>query len=176
MTDELLDLVDKDDNVIGTVWKSEAHANPAIIHREVRAIIFDKKGRVLLQQRSYSKKNGPGLWVESAAGHVGVHENPEDAAVREIKEELGFNAKLLFFKKYFHTHTRANENSESRFTYVYYSLLNSHPKLNLQESEVNTAEWVKINEFVEFSKKKNYELTSTSHKLILEIIEKIKIT
>ncbi len=175
MADELIDQVDKNDNVVGTIWKSEAHGNPDIIHREDRAIIFDKKGEVLLQQRSFSKKNGPGLWVETAAGHVGVNESSEDAAVREIKEELGIDTKLIFFKKYFGTHARVNEYNESRFTYVYYSVLNNHPKLRLQKSEVNTTKWVKISELEEFSKKNNYELTGTSNKLILEIAKYLKI-
>ena len=50
--DELLDLVNEKDVVIGTVLKSEAHKDPTKIHRQVDLVIFNDKGEVLLQQRS----------------------------------------------------------------------------------------------------------------------------
>ena len=41
--DELLDLVNEDDEVIGTVWKSKAHKDPSKIHREVAIVIVNNK-------------------------------------------------------------------------------------------------------------------------------------
>jgi isopentenyl-diphosphate delta-isomerase len=68
--DELLDLVDKNDNIIGSVLRSAAHTNTTFIHREILVYIFNAKGEVLLQQRGSNKKVNPSIWVESCAGHV----------------------------------------------------------------------------------------------------------
>ena len=53
--DELLDLVNEKDEVIGEVWKSVAHKDPTKIHREVAIVVFNNKSEVLLQQRSFKK-------------------------------------------------------------------------------------------------------------------------
>lgn len=87
--DELLDLVNEKDEVIGEVWKSEAHRDPAKFHREVAIVVFNNKREVLLQQRSFKKSHDPGQWKITAAGHVGKGEKPEDAVKRELEEELG---------------------------------------------------------------------------------------
>ncbi len=169
MADELLDQVDKNDEIIGTVWKSNAHKNIDIIHREVACVVFDNNGEVLLQQRSFNKKNDPGVWKITAAGHPESKESPSLAIERELKEELGIVAKHIFFKKYFSVHDKDGENKESRFIWVYYAILDNHPQLNLQTSEVNDAKWVKINDLKEFAKNNNYDMKGSSQKLITEI-------
>lgn len=87
MADELLDLVDENDKIIGEVWKSKANQNPKLIHREVAAIVYNEAGKVLFQKRSKYKKVNPGIWAETVAGHVGKVEKPLVAAHRELVEE-----------------------------------------------------------------------------------------
>ena len=53
----------------------------------VALALFDDQGRLLLQQRP-SGKHHAGLW-EFPGGKVEIGENPRDALVREIAEELG---------------------------------------------------------------------------------------
>lgn len=172
MADELLDQVDKNDNVIGTVWKSQAHGNPEIIHREIAFAVFSKQGEVLLQQRSANKTNDPHAWKLTVAGHVGAGENPESAAKRELKEELGFDAKPIFYNK---TYISQQKFNESRFFYVYYSLLDNLPKLSIDYDEVADAKWVKLNELDSFSKNNDYDLNGWSHKTIIEIAKFLKL-
>lgn len=175
VTDELLDLVNENDEIIGTIWKSEAHKDIKKIHREIRLFVFDKLGNVLLQQRALTKKNGPGSWGETAAGHVNIGEDPSIAAKREIKEELGIDINPFFYKKVFDIHSKDNENEESRFTYIYFSKLTKHPKLILQKSEVNDAKWVKVKDLEHFAKNNIYSLIGISHECIIEIANKLKI-
>lgn len=52
----------------------------------VALALFDRDGRVLLQQRPLGKHHG-GMW-EFPGGKVETIENPVDALVREIAEEL----------------------------------------------------------------------------------------
>ena len=172
MADELLDQVDKNDKVIGTVWKSQAHGNPDIIHREIAFVVFNKNGEVLLQQRSAKKTNDPLGWKLTAAGHVGKGEDPKIAASRELKEELGVEAEPIYFNKVF---ISQQEYNESRFFYVYYSLLDNSPRLVIDENEVEDAKWVKIEKLDDFAKTNNYDSNGWSHKTIIEIAKYIKL-
>lgn len=113
--DELLDLVNEKDEVIGEVWKSVAHENPQMIHREIAILLTDDKHRVLLQQRSKLKKLKPGYWTITSSGHIKKGEGPEAAAHRELFEELGFDTELKFVKKSF-----MQSVNESRFFYHFF--------------------------------------------------------
>jgi len=59
------------------------------MHRAVHLVVMNEKGEVLLQQRSARKDSHPGWWDISVGGHVDVGETYEDAATRELREELG---------------------------------------------------------------------------------------
>lgn len=171
MADELLDLVDKNDQIIGTVWKDEAHNNPNLIHREIGVAIFHKN-KILLQQRSQHKTKEPLAWKITVAGHVAAGENPKKAAQRELNEELGFKAELTFYKKDFVSQKKFNE---SRFFYVYYSVLTDIPIIKLNPREVASVRWVDINKIAEFAKENDYDLNGWSNTNIIEISKYLKI-
>jgi isopentenyldiphosphate isomerase len=97
--DEVFDLVDLDDRVIGQVRRGDAHRNPALIHRSVQILVFASDGRLLLQRRSVTKDLFPSYYCASASGHVASGENYEDTAQRELVEELGITAPLTYIGK-----------------------------------------------------------------------------
>jgi isopentenyl-diphosphate delta-isomerase type 1 len=97
---EYFDIVDEDDNVIGKATRKECHTNPRLIHRGADIFIFNSKGQILLQKRSMKKDLYPGMWSFSATGHNDIGESYEDAAAREVMEELGIKLKLEFFCNY----------------------------------------------------------------------------
>jgi 16S rRNA (adenine1518-N6/adenine1519-N6)-dimethyltransferase len=97
--DELFDLVDGDDQVIGTVRRGDAHGNPALLHRSVQILVLGCDGRVLLQRRSRGKDLFPGYYCASASGHVLRGEEYAATAAREIAEELGVTPRLRFVGK-----------------------------------------------------------------------------
>ncbi len=167
--DELLDLVNEQDEVIGTVWRSLAHKDSTIIHREVAIAVFNDQGEVLLQQRSLNKTSAPGKWKITAAGHVGGGENPQSCMKREVLEELGLEVEPIFFCKVF----EQKEFVEARFSWIYYAKLKASPKPVLDENEVMAADWVKVAELEEFSKTHDYRLEDHSHRMIVEIYNKI---
>jgi isopentenyldiphosphate isomerase len=88
---ELLDVVDEDDNVIAVETRGEIHAR-GLMHRAVHILLFNSKDELFLQKRSMSKDEQPGKWDSSAAGHVDSGEAYLDCARREITEELGIVA------------------------------------------------------------------------------------
>lgn len=87
--DERIDILDSDGNSTGkTALKSEAHEQ-GWFHSTVHVWFFTADGKVLIQQRASTKDTHPLLWDVSVAGHIGAGEQKEDAAVREVKEEIG---------------------------------------------------------------------------------------
>jgi isopentenyl-diphosphate delta-isomerase len=86
--DELLDVVDAGDVVVGQATRAEIHRR-GLRHRAVHIVVSNPRGEVFVQQRALGKDCQPGLWDTSAAGHVDHGETYDAAAVRELAEELG---------------------------------------------------------------------------------------
>lgn len=112
--DELFDLVDLDDQVIGQVRRGDAHRNPALIHRSVQILVFASDGRLLLQRRSAAKDLYPGYYCASASGHVASGEEYATTAQRELSEELGIAAPLRSIGK-----TLISSEPETEMTEIY---------------------------------------------------------
>lgn len=87
MTDEIFDIVDNNDNVIGTAARSDVHAS-GLLHRGVHLLLFDCEGRMLIQKRSADRKQYASLWDCSVSEHVKSGESYLEAAVRGAKEEM----------------------------------------------------------------------------------------
>ena len=90
---ERFPVVDENDRQIGTASRLEVHENN-FRHRAVHILIFNHAGEVLLQKRSPWKDRHPLLWDSSAAGHVEANEDYDEAAGRELMEELGASVSL----------------------------------------------------------------------------------
>jgi len=86
--DEVFDLVDTRDQVIGSAFRREIHRQ-GLLHRAIHIFWLRSNGEVCLQRRSYAKDNCPGLLSSACAGHVDAGESYHAAAVRELSEELG---------------------------------------------------------------------------------------
>lgn len=85
---EMFDVVDDQDVVLRAEPRETVHVNN-FLHRAVHMILVNSKNHILLQKRSIWKDRNPGLWDSSAAGHVDSGETYRDAALRELREELG---------------------------------------------------------------------------------------
>lgn len=85
---EEIDVVDAHDNIVGRADRQEAHKN-GLLHRVVHVMVFNPDGRLFMQRRSGSRDLFPGFWEGSLSGHVHSGETPHNAAVRELREELG---------------------------------------------------------------------------------------
>jgi isopentenyl-diphosphate Delta-isomerase len=92
ITQEVI-LVNEKDEEVGTMEKMEAHQR-GLLHRAFSVFIFDKQGRMLLQQRAQQKYHGAHLWTNACCSHPYPGEITQKAAVRRLKEELGFTAQL----------------------------------------------------------------------------------
>ena len=86
---EYIDIVTKQGIPTGkSALKSDVHTK-GYYHNTAHVWLFTKDGHVLLAQRAASKLICPLLWDVSVAGHIDAGETIEQAAIREIKEEIG---------------------------------------------------------------------------------------
>src|SRR3989337_638495 len=84
MTDVIL--VDNKDKILGFKEKFAAHKNPVPLHRAISVVIYDNKGRMLLQKRSENKPTWPLFWSNACCTHPLKGETYKKAAKRRLKE------------------------------------------------------------------------------------------
>ncbi|MEJ0091140.1 MAG: hypothetical protein WDM80_15525 [Limisphaerales bacterium] len=71
MSEEIFDIVNERDEVIGQAPRKEVHAR-GLWHRAVHVLVFNARGEVFLQKRSMLKGHGQGQMgfvVERPSGH-----------------------------------------------------------------------------------------------------------
>ena len=88
MSEEIFDVVNAEDEVVGQRPRSEVH-RLGLKHRAVHVLVFNARKEVFLQKRSMTKDRQPGLWDSSASGHLDTGEEYDACAVRELREEIG---------------------------------------------------------------------------------------
>ena len=136
VSEELLDVVDENDRVVGVKTRGEIHAS-GLMHRAVHILVFNSRGELFLQKRSMSKDEAPGLWDTSAAGHLDSGEDYLDCARRELAEELGIRVSgpLEFLFKLPPAKATGNEHCN---VYRY----DHDGPLDLQAEEIDDGVWV----------------------------------
>lgn len=95
---ELFDVVDEADQVIGQATRQEVHER-GLLHRAAHVFVTNSRGELLVQQRSSTKDSYPLHWTSSASGHLDAGESYLEAAGRELREEIGLEATLEFLVK-----------------------------------------------------------------------------
>jgi isopentenyldiphosphate isomerase len=138
--DEILDVVNEKDEVVGKADRKTVHSDKLLIHREVGIIVYDDNDQVLLQQRSRLKTINPLAWSWSASGHVPYEMLPLNAAINELKEEVGLTGRLEFAGKWF-----IDGNNNRRFA-SWYRCKYSGEKIVINRDEVEQVKWVTKNQ------------------------------
>ncbi len=91
---ELVDVVDEDDRVVATVTRAEMRA-ANLRHRCVFIVVRRPDGRLLVHQRSPDKDLWPSAWDVAVGGVVHAGEGWDEAAARELAEEVGITGATL---------------------------------------------------------------------------------
>ena len=155
VSQELLDVVDENDEIIGIKTRGEIHAQ-RLMHRAVHILVFNSNGDLFLQKRSMSKDENPGLWDSSAAGHVDSGEDYLACARREIEEELGIVAgEAELFEVLFKLPPSAATGFEHSMIYRY----DFDGPLTLQCEEIDAGVWITPEELDRRIKSGDAELT-----------------
>lgn len=80
-------IVNEQDEIIG--YKEREEKAPGDIIRASGLWVTSPDGYTLLAQRSFKKKNGPGMWGPAVAGTVEEGETYESNIIKEAEEEIG---------------------------------------------------------------------------------------
>ena len=170
---ELLRVVDKNGNFTGEIFDREYIHDNNLLHNEVSVFILNSNKEILLQKRSVLKRFSPGKWG-LCAGHVSYDETLEDAALWEIKEEIGLDIGLgdlnpigdklvLLYDKGAH------------ITYHYYIKVDkSSDDFIIQKEELSEVKWFLIDDVLKMIKSKDNSITLKENRVdLLESLKRI---
>lgn len=91
MPDEIFDIVNEQDQVVGQAPRDEVHLKE-LLHRASVALFIQGQNAVV-QRRSKAQDNLPGFLTYTVGGHVNAGETYEETVLREGREEVGWNMK-----------------------------------------------------------------------------------
>lgn len=176
---ELLDVVDENDEIIGQDTREDIHKQ-GLLHREVYVILYDHQKQALFQLRSQSRDTNPGKLTVSASGHVDLGSTYNETAVKELKEELGLSLKIddLKFLGIVHNNTIDKQtntiNNALRAVYCF-DYRDDINKLFIQKDELDLIKWIKLEDIInpDFNEKDKF-VTSIFKEEMQEIFKRIK--
>ncbi len=135
MTEEIFDVVNERDEVVGRNSRAEVH-RLGLMHRAVHVLVLNRRGEVFLQKRSWKKDRQPGLWDSSASGHLDAGEGYDSCAVREVREEIGLRLETAperLFK------LNAGEDTDMEHVWVY--RCEAEGPFTLHPDEIECGDW-----------------------------------
>lgn len=144
--EEVVDIVNENDDVIGQADRKTLFTDQTISIRSVRVMIIDDQGKILFQKRSMKKKNMPGVWTTTAAGHVKSGADIPSSAQEELLEETGLSVPLRFIRKLY-------EDVETRkiWVYIFIGQYDGSP-VKLNPDEVQEMRFLNEEEVLELEK------------------------
>ena len=145
MIDELIDIVDEKDLVIGQIYRSEAWQKKLKNFRTINAFLLNDKKEIWIPRRSAHKKLFPLCLDSSVGGHVIAGEDYDQALKRELLEELSIElaqTSYTFLAKLIPT-----QHNISTYTQVYIIYTNINPQYNKDDFIDST--WISIEKLQE---------------------------
>lgn len=140
-----IQIVDEHDVPIKGASMNEAHSQ-GLIHRIAYVLIEDEQGKLLLQKRSLNVAVYKDCWDVAASGHVDEGESYEQAAYRELAEEVGLEGYELAELGGFYDETNIEERRLKRFCKVYTAQIPKGAPLNPDTQEVSEVRWFSLAE------------------------------
>ena len=137
---ELLDIVDKNGAFTGEIVERKKAQELGLLHWEVIIVVINEKKQILLQKRSANKKYFPNKWA-LCSGLVISGESCDEAAVRELKEELGVEFQISDL------HLLEGNLNLTRFYYVITNYDES--QFVIQKEELSSVKWFDLDEILE---------------------------
>lgn len=132
-------IVDQEDKIIGAEEKNIAKEKE-LIRRVSRILLFNNKGELLIHKRAPGVSL-PNRWNQSASGHVDEGETYEQAAYRELAEELGLKDIKLDEVDYFYNEETATGRKSPKFNRVYKGVWNGQT-IKPDPLEVSEIRWI----------------------------------
>jgi isopentenyldiphosphate isomerase len=140
--DEPVDVVDAADAVIGRATRAEVRAGN-LRHRATYVLVFNGAGQLFVHQRTAGKDVYPGYFDVAVGGVVTAGETYDEAARRELEEELGISGVPLR-----RVMRSAYEDQHNRVNGMIYSCTHDGP-VTLQATEIASGEWLDLDVVLE---------------------------
>ena len=129
--DELLDIIDQNDKVIGQKLRSQIYNQNLSNFRVVNAFLINDNGELWIPRRSKDKDMFPLCLDTSMGGHVASGETYDEAFRRELMEELNIDANTIAYE---HISTfNPHQHNMSAFMQVYLIRTNKSPNFNTDD-------------------------------------------
>lgn len=119
--------------------------NPPL-HRGFSLFLFNRRGEVLLQQRSHRKKTWPLVWSNSCCGHPELGESNAVAARRRLGEELGMSAGSIEEISPYRYECSRDGVMENEICSILVGFSEDEPRLN--PDEVEAVAWMPWQDFL----------------------------
>ncbi len=98
-TEEILDLVDVNDVIVGQLSRREIYEQKLHNYRVVHAFLVNKEGKIWIPRRTATKKIYPNALDYSVAGHVEAGETYRESLFRETSEELNIDLDTVSWRE-----------------------------------------------------------------------------
>ena len=147
---EMLTWLDENLKPLGAVSREEAHQQ-GLLHGVVHCwVVSRQKGgiRIWFQQRAHTKKDFPDYYDIAVDGHIDAGESRDDAACREMREEIGLKvpSEQLRYLGYTKEEIRLQGFFDREVGYVY--LYENPEPAFMPGEEVSRMIWVSLEELV----------------------------
>jgi len=143
MADYYLDIVDENDSVIGKELKSKKR-ELGFISRVAAVYLVDSSGKFLMCRRADHKDDAAGLWDLAVCGNVESGETYEEAAKREMKEELDIECDLEMLGKFYEEVEATKGGLLKVFCANFLAVSDEEPRLNDELSECRKMTFLEI--------------------------------
>lgn len=97
-TEEILDLVNENDEIIGNMPRSEVYAQDLHNFRVINCFIKNSEGKLWIPRREAHKKLFPNALGISCGGHVSSGETYDIAFAKEVIEELNIDISKIDYE------------------------------------------------------------------------------
>lgn len=140
------DIIDENDTLIGQTADYETVHAKGLWHRGAHVLLYTEDRKVVVQQRSTKLSIYPGLYEVSVGGGVDAGESPENAAIREVHEELGIQLTPddLTFVGTYKVQESIDSYVSNAILYIYKSLIPETTAFTIDLDETQNVRFVPI--------------------------------
>lgn len=146
---EVIDIVDADDRVIGQATREEMRRRK-LRHRATYVLVFNGNGQLFVHRRTATKDVYPSFFDVAIGGVVTAGESYDEAAERELAEEIGVRGVPLRCMLPFRYEDDANQ-----INGMVYSCTYDGP-VTLQAEEIVSGEWLDLDKVLEQTQQESF--------------------